>query len=74
LRKLEIGKDDLMRIVGEGDPTDAIDAIRLAVNAELMQMQVLPAHRDLQHGMQLGDRCIAGHEQAPPDHGGDGAQ
>jgi len=39
-----------------------------------MQMQVLPAHRDLQHGIQLGDRRVAGHPQAPPDQRGDGAQ
>lgn len=72
--QFEIGEDDLVRIIGEGDPADAVDAIRLAMNAELMQMQVLPAHRDLQHVVQLGDRRVAGHAQTPPDHRGDGAQ
>lgn len=47
LAQLEIGEDDRVRIIGEGDPAGAVDAIRLAVNAELMQMQILPAHRDL---------------------------
>jgi len=74
LAQLEIGKDDLVRIVGEGDPADAVDAVGLAVNAEPMQVQVFPTHRDLQHGVQLGDRAIAGHEETPPDHRGDGAQ
>lgn len=72
--QFEIGEDDLMRIVGEGDPAVAIDTIRLAVYAELMQMQVFPAHRDLYDVVQLGDRRVAGHEQTPPDQRRDGAQ
>ena len=59
-----------MRIVGKGDAAVAVDAIRLAVDAELMQMHILPAHRDLHDGMQLGDRRVAGDEHAAPDQRG----
>ncbi len=59
LAQFEIGEDDRMRIIGEGDPAVAINAIRLAMNAELMQVQVLPSHRDLEHVVQLGNRRVA---------------
>lgn len=72
--QIEVGEDDLVRIVGEGDPAVAVDALRLAMTAELMQMQVLPTRRDLQHAMQLGDRRITGHKQTPPDQRGDGTE
>jgi hypothetical protein len=71
LAQLEIGKRDLVWVVGEGDPADARDAIRLTMNAELVQVQIFPAHRDLHDGMQLGDGGVAGHQQSPPDQRGD---
>ncbi len=74
LAQPEGSQGDLAWIVGKADASIAVDAIRLAMNAELMQMQVLPAHGDLQHIVQLGDGCVTGDEQAPPDQGSDVTQ
>ncbi len=71
---LEDGKHDLVRVVVKAHTAATGDAIRFAIDTELMQMQVLPAHGYLQDVMQLGDSRVAGYQQATPDHGGNVAQ
>lgn len=68
--ELEVGKRDLVRIVGKGQTTCAGDAIRLAIDPHLMHMQILPAHGCLQDGMQLRNSRVASDQESSSDQGG----
>lgn len=41
--------------------------VALAPDLELMQMLIFPAHRDLNHVMQVSQHDVARHQHAPPD-------
>lgn len=41
------------------------------MQAELVEVEALPAHRDLQQAMQLTQGAIDWHQQPAPDHGAD---
>jgi hypothetical protein len=43
------------------------DPIVFTVYHELVQVNVLPAHCDLDYGMELGDVGITAHKETPPD-------
>src|SRR3954464_15506441 len=51
--QLEIGELDLEWIVSEDHAARAVIAVLFAIDAKPMQVQVLPAHGDLDDGMQL---------------------
>ncbi len=70
----EVGKSDLERIVVKPQAAFASDPIVLAMHAKAMQMQVLPTHGGLEHGMQVADARITGDQQSPPNHGRNVAQ
>jgi hypothetical protein len=55
-------------IVVEEHAAIAVNAILLAKDAKPMQMQVLPAHGDLENGMQLTDGSVGGHKEATPSY------
>jgi hypothetical protein len=72
--KVEISQAYLIWIVGKGDPAKVGDAVVLAVSDELMEMRVAPAKGDLDGGVQLGDGCVIGDQQAAPDQRADSVE
>ena len=54
---------------GENRPADTGDAVIPAMDAEAMQMIVLPAHEHLDHVMQVGDRQAVRQSHSPPNRG-----
>ena len=41
----------------------------LAMNVEPIQMDITPAHRELNGVVKIGNRAVATDEQTPPHHG-----
>ena len=70
LAEFEIAKSHLMGIVAKGHATVTVNAIGLAMDAELMEMEILPTHDCLDNRMQFSDRRAGLGEHSPPDHGG----
>ena len=50
LMQTEIAQPDLPGIISEAHPTAASNAIVLSVDAEPMQMDIIPIHHDLELG------------------------
>ena len=67
--QLEIGEGYFPRIVVEPDAAITVNAILLAMDPKPMQMQILPAHRGLDDGVQLGNSRVAGYQQPAPNQG-----
>src|SRR4029079_912410 len=64
----EVGETDAGGIIRKGDAAEVGGAERLAVDHELMEVGVAPAHRDLEHVVQVGDGGVAADEQSAGDH------
>lgn len=56
----EVGQTDLVRIVGKEQPAAARDAVLPTMHPKAVQMQIFPAHGNLQHVMEFGDGRVAG--------------
>jgi hypothetical protein len=69
--EIKRGKVDLFRIVGKTDPVIMVNTIALAKDMEPIQMDVVPADRDLNCIMEIFDSAIAADKQSPPNHGTD---
>ncbi len=70
----EIAEPDLPGVISEADPPVASNAIVLAVDTRAMQMDIIPIHYGLEHGVQLPDAGIAAHPHPSPDQRADVAQ
>ncbi len=57
----------MLRIVGEAHAADVRDTVVLAMNMELIQVSIAPAHRDLNRVVQISHGAVATDEEAPPD-------
>lgn len=65
----EVSEAHVAGIVGEDNPPVVVDAVRLPVDQELLQVQVLPAHGNLHHVVELGNGRVTAHQQAAPYQG-----
>lgn len=70
----EVSEADLVRVIAEREAAAVRDAIVPPVNVEAMQVFILPAHGDLEDGVELGDGRVSAHQQPAPDERRDAAQ
>ena len=56
--------------VGVAGAADAATSIVLAMNPEVVQVAVVPAHRHLDDTMELSNGCVAADQHTAPDQRG----
>jgi len=66
-QQTQLAQPDLAGVVPETEATGIGDAVLGPVEHEPVQMVAIPVEGGLQHGVQVGDRGVTGHEQAAPD-------
>jgi hypothetical protein len=70
----EAGEADLRWIIGEEQTAEAGDPVGAALDTKAMRVEILPAHRRLHDGVQVGDGGVAADQHPPPNQGADAAQ
>ena len=66
--KAKVSELDLVGGVREADAADLAAAVVHPVEHKPVQVFVAPAQHELERGVQIGDRAVAPHQEAPPDH------
>jgi len=55
-------------VVTEADASYLGNAVLPPLDAELVEVGICPAHRDLEDMVQIGDAMVITDQQTPPDH------